>query len=426
MEGGGGHVEVAVVAPIGVQQATRAEALAGAGVFGEDDAGLLDGVEDPAEPAHGGADDRGPAARYEFAALLEFVRGEIGPVEDLAAGGQVADGFGMLQQHVAPEHERLAVAGGLFLQEADVVDVLPGEIGWRGVRGALAEVVGFVAAEVEAGRGKAGQEFVEDAAQQVLRVGIAGMDRAAAEALEPGGGCPRGGGEFDFGEVAVLRQREDAAEVAEAGEGGHELDEVLAAERIERLQVGGVVGVAVAGDGGIEAEAEGVLEIELEVVDLERGEKADAALEHFEARDAAAADVEVIAAQRPDGSIFDFQAREGAAALRADLAEGLEGVEEPGGVGGGEDDAGGRDLQPVGFGGAGRGFEAERRVPLAAGDVVQPGKEFVQDLGHARVEALRNAGRRRHGEGARAGARAEDGRSWNQAQHGPGPVLRTT
>jgi hypothetical protein len=109
----------------------------------------------------------------------------------------------VLEEHVAPEHEGFAVAGGFFLEEADMVEVLAGEVGGGGVGLAPAEVVGFVAAEVEAGGGEAGQEFGEDGAQEFLGVGVAGMDGAAAEALEPGGGFPGGGGEFDFGEFAV-------------------------------------------------------------------------------------------------------------------------------------------------------------------------------------------------------------------------------
>ena len=59
--------------------------------------------------------------------------------------------------------------------------------------------------------------IIEDAAEQILRIGVAGIERGAAKALAPGGGFPRGGREFDFGEPAVLRQRKDAAHVAEAG-----------------------------------------------------------------------------------------------------------------------------------------------------------------------------------------------------------------
>ena len=100
--------------------------------------------------------------------------------------------------------------------------------------------------------------------------------------------------------MAVGGEGEDAAEVPEAGEGGDEFDEVFAAEGVEGLEVAGGVGVVGAGDVGVELEAEGVLEVELEVVDFEGGEETDAAFEGFEA-DAPAADVEVVAAEAMRG-----------------------------------------------------------------------------------------------------------------------------
>ena len=181
--------------------------------------------------------------------------------------------------------------------------------------------------------------------------GVAGVDGCAAESLEPSGVFPGGGGEFGFGEVAVGGEGEDAAEVPEAGEGGDEFDEVFAAEGVEGLEVAGGVGVVGAGDVGVELEAEGVLEVELEVVDFEGGEETDAAFEGFEAGDAPAADVEVVAAEGPCGGVGDGEAGEGVGGgLLADLAEGLEGVEVAGGVGGGDVDVAGGDAELVGFG----------------------------------------------------------------------------
>ena len=339
MEGAGRHVEVAVVAPVGVEQSAGAEFFSGAGVLRQNEARFLDGVEDRAEAAHGGADGRGPSARDELAAFFEFVRGEIGPVEDFATGGQVGNCCGMLEEHVAPEHEGFAVAGGFLLEEPDVVDVLARDFAGAGIGHALAEVVGLVAAEIEAGRRKTRQEFIEDAAEQILRAGIAGVDGGAAEALEPGGGFPRRGREFDFGQIAVLRKRQNAAEVAEAGEGGDEFDEMLAAKRVEVFQILGTVGVVVAGDGGVELETERVFEIELEVVDFEGSQQVDAAFQHVAAGNAAAADVEIIAAQGEDGGVGDFEAGKGGAGLPENLAESLESVEEAGGVGGGDAEA---------------------------------------------------------------------------------------
>lgn len=103
---------MAVVAPVGVEQAARAVLVAGAGVGGDDVAGLGHGVEHQAKAAHGGADGGGEAARGELAAFLEAVGGEVGPVEDFAIGGQLGEGGGVLEKHVAPEHDGFAMAGG--------------------------------------------------------------------------------------------------------------------------------------------------------------------------------------------------------------------------------------------------------------------------------------------------------------------------
>jgi hypothetical protein len=161
-----------------------------------------------------------------------------------------------------------------------------------------------------------------------------------------------------------------------------------------------------------------VFEVELEVVDLEGGEEADAALEHFEAGEAAAAEVEIIAAKGEGGGVGDFEAGEGGAGLGEDLAEGLEGVEEAGGVGGGEGEAVGGDAEGVGFGGAGGAGEGEGGVLLAAGDVVEAGEKLMQGFADARVEGVGDAGGGGDGEGAGAGEEAEGGWGWQELEHG--------
>ena len=338
------------------------------------------------------------SAGNEIAAFGEAVGGEIGPVEDFAAAGQFGDGGGVLEKHVAPQHEGFAVAGGFLADEADVVDVLAGDVVGRGMGMAFAEVVGFVAAEVEASGGKAGEEFVENAAEEELRLGVAGVQRGAAQALEPGGGFPVCGGEFHFGQMPVGGEREDAAHVAEAGKGGDQFDEVGVAIRVEFAEVLCVVGVGVAGDGGIELEAEGVFEIELEVVDFEGGEQADAALEGVEARYPAAADVEIIAAQGQNGRVGYFEAGEAVGRLAEDLAQGLEGVEMAGGVGRAEVDAVGGDEEGIGFRRASRVLQFQIRGRLPVGDMMQSRKDIMQFAAQAGIHRLRGGDRWRAGQ----------------------------
>ena len=91
VEGGGGHVEVAVVAPVGVEEAARAVLVSGAGVGGDDGAGFFHGVEDLSESAHGWADDGGEVALGEGVAFGEVVGGKVGPVEDGGVVGESAN-----------------------------------------------------------------------------------------------------------------------------------------------------------------------------------------------------------------------------------------------------------------------------------------------------------------------------------------------
>ena len=141
----GGHVEVAVVAPVGVEEAARAVLVSGAGVGGDDGAGFFHGVEDLSESAHGWADDGGEVALGEGVAFGEVVGGKVGPVEDGGVVGEGGEGVGVVEEHVAPEHEGFSVAGGFAVEEAEVVGVLSGRgarVGAGGVSGGWGYPVG--------------------------------------------------------------------------------------------------------------------------------------------------------------------------------------------------------------------------------------------------------------------------------------------
>ncbi len=243
-------------------------------------------------------------------------------------------------------------------------------------------------------RRKTRQKLVQDAADQILGVGVAGVQGASPEALEPGGGLPRGGGKLDFGQLAVSGQRQNPAHVAEASEGGNEFNEVVPAEGVQGFQIVGVEGIVFAGNGRVETEPEGVLEVELKVIDFERGQKADAAFEHVQARNAAAADIQIISPQREGGRIGNLEAGQGVAGLLPDLTQGLQGVEKSSRVRGGQDQARGCDLQAVGFRRP-RGLgQADKRLRLMAGHVMKPGKEFMQYMANPGVHIQRNPGGR--------------------------------
>ncbi len=146
VEGGGRHVEVTVIAPIRVEQAGGAFLATGAGIGGKHGSRFLDGRKHAAEPADRRADHGFEAPRGEFAAFLEAVGREVGPIEHFAISGESIEGLGIMEEHVSPQHQGFSVAGGFPADKPDVVDVLPGEIGGRGVGHAFAEIMGFVAA----------------------------------------------------------------------------------------------------------------------------------------------------------------------------------------------------------------------------------------------------------------------------------------
>lgn len=71
-----------------------------------------------------------------------------------------------------------------------------------------------------------------------MRIGVGDVDGESALALEPGLVFPRCVC-WDFGEVLVLGEGEDAAHVSECCEGGDEVDEAVAAIFVEGADVVG-------------------------------------------------------------------------------------------------------------------------------------------------------------------------------------------
>ena len=137
----------------------------------------------------------------------------------------------------------------------------------HGLRLALAEVVGLVAADVDEGRGKARQQLGEHALDQRAGLGIGRVQRQAAHARGPGH-VVEGLAGLDLGQMAVFGQRQDAAHVPEARQRRNQIDATRTAIGIERANLVGRERRTVAGDRGIEAKGKRVLDVKLKVVGL--------------------------------------------------------------------------------------------------------------------------------------------------------------
>ena len=337
------------VPPVGGQQSRRPRARRFARVACDVRARFLDLVEHHAIPSRGGACVRAQPRVNKPRDLAEIRVSLVAPVEDRAIGRDIANGLGMVLHHVAPEHEGLSASRGLPPEKPDMV-----EIQGRGAPapdparvGALAEIVGFVAAHVEGTAGEGREEIVEHAPQQPARLRQAGVDRRAAQALDPPRVFPVARGPFDLRELAVSGQAEDAAHVPEAREAGHELDMPLAAMPVQCAQLCGSDGIRAARDRGIEAKGEDMFDVELELVDLQGSERVGQLQEGLQSRDAAPADIQVIAAARERRTVADGARGDAESELANQLAEGLDSIEQAGPAVADHFDAAGRDVQAV-------------------------------------------------------------------------------
>jgi hypothetical protein len=95
---------------------------------------------------------------------------------------------------------------------------------------------------------------------------------------------------------------------------------------------------------------EGVLGVELEVVELEGGEEIDGLEEVPHRGDAVAGDVEHDAAGGEGRGVFDVEGGRVVAVLAAELGEGVVGEAEAGLGAGGDEGAAGADVQGIGVG----------------------------------------------------------------------------
>ena len=220
---------------------------------------------------------------------------------------------------------------------------------------ALAELPGFVAADVHLPAGEAGQIVGEQAAHERER-GVVGPQGArkflefAGERMDPAFGA--------FGEGAVTRMAQPALHMSERVQVRHELDAGLRAgpvqrDDLRRRQRGGVApGVLMAG------ERERVLDVKLQLVGAQGAQGRDQPEQLRLRRHPAAGDVQHEAADGEGRGVVDFQAGQGVGMRSLELGEGLGRIQQARGAADRDAKALRRDQETIGFG-------AKARVGLA-------------------------------------------------------------
>ena len=283
----------------------------------------------------GAAGDRAPAAGARAdpgfpagGAQLVAPAGEgrvrlVAPGQADEIGGHLPERLGVFEGDVGPELRPAAERGDHGADAADEGEVhrrtplaayrLPGA--------PLTDVEGLVAADVHQRAGEVGHQLAEQILDQGQRSGI-----ARAEAEGPGAGDQAGeiplltGG--DLGQRRIAGMLQPAGEMPEAVLVGAQLDAVQRAPVVELPDVGGGDRRGVSPDLLVPGIGEGVLGVELQVVDLPARQPGDELAQLAHGRHAVAADVQHHPAGGEVRLIADQQARQAGAVLGHQLRQG--------------------------------------------------------------------------------------------------------
>ncbi|OPZ07056.1 MAG: hypothetical protein BWZ08_02103 [candidate division BRC1 bacterium ADurb.BinA292] len=252
---------------------------------------------------------------------------------------QLGDQVGVLLDDVAPEHHRAAVVLDEPVDLEQVIQVDPARAPALafGAAASLAELEGFVAADVEQPAGEMRQQLLIQPRDELDRAGIERVER---------GGLPLG----QLGERTVGGAAQPAFHVPERVLVGDELDEPLAAILVQVEDLLRGEGRGVGPDRAVVAIGERVFGVQLELIDLPLGERVDQVHQRPHARDHVAADVEHDAAVGQVGPVLDAQRGERVGLPAGELAQRHRGVERAGAVVRDDRKLGGRDLQAVTLG----------------------------------------------------------------------------
>lgn len=339
--GTGQGVEVAVVAPVGVDQAGGAVRPAGAGEGVDVALGDVHGVEDPFPARRAGTDESFEARSDQVSGCVVGGVIVVTPVQQGGVSQFRRDEFGVMADDIRPKLRSSARGGAEAVGPFDLFNVGAGLLiaGQTVAVAAGAQVPRLVAADIDHGGRERREKVVPDALHQPVRLGIEAVQGETAGAPGPVQLFP-GNFRFDFGEMAVSRQGEDAAHVAEGGHGRDQGDEPFAAIGVELADFLGRETFAGVADFRVKRKSESVFDVKLELVGFECGESIDEKLQGAQRWDFAAGDVVEQAAGGEIGPIQDATAGQdcgfgflggGGMTIRFDdPAKGLQSVEAAG------------------------------------------------------------------------------------------------
>ena len=395
------EVVVAAVAPIGVEQSTGAVLLAGGREPGDVGAGLGEPGEERVPGVGARTGEELKPGRLEVGDGLELVVVAVGPVEHCQILGDVGNQLRVVPDDVAPEHHPLAVFPGQLRDLRNVVEIDPplAALFAEFIGLAPAEVVDLIAAGVEALAGEERQELGEETVQKSIAVRVGRRKRPGVQEES------RRSIRIDvfahpqvLGEVVVLRVLEHGGEMAEGGQRRHQLDVTGPAVGVEFQDILGRERRGVLADLRVAPEREGVLDIELELVDLAAAELVGQLQKLVQFRHAATGHIIVNAAVLEVRPVLDLQAGQRALhRLFHELAQGLESVKRAADRAGLDADAGRADAEPVAVAmqtiaqGHGDGVVTARVTPIH-GEPREQGLQFRRNRIKAGVTDADHAG----------------------------------
>ena len=250
-----------------------------------------------------------PAGRGQTGALVSVgVVGLVTPAQRDRVLGDLIDHLGVLKDDVAPEqHLPVAVRDeAVDLAQEVQIDGRLAALGAGFRRAAATQVERLVQADVEATAHKLRQQLVVEAAEELdnPRIGRAQAERFGVD----GEGVAEPFGHLRQRAVPVMD--EPAVEMAEAVLVRGQFDESLAAVGVERADLGGGEGGGVAPDILVAFVGVGVLDVELEVVDLPLRQTVDQTLQVRHRGHPVPAHVQHRAADREIGPILDLDRRD--------------------------------------------------------------------------------------------------------------------
>jgi len=213
----------------------------------------------------------------------------------------------------------------------------------------VAQVDGLIATDIELMTPQVWMELGNEVPDQFDALGILGAQALWFFAKAPVGGAAVGG----FRKFAVRLMDEPAGHVAKAVLVGDEFDEAFVAIVIDDFQVPGGEWAGVFPDGFVSGVSEGVLGVELKLVDLKAREFIDGREQGFHAWHLAAGNIEHEAPVGEVGMVFYGEAWKVFGVKADDLVEALKAVEPTYGLSGFDADAFRGNLEPVGLFGHG-------------------------------------------------------------------------